>query len=96
MAEWVSFTQVKEQVSIQQILEHYGLVEGLRSQKGGDELVGICPLHQEGKASFHVSLSKNAFQCFGCKRKGNILDFVGYMEGLGPGQPREAALLIGR
>ena len=72
MAEFVSFAQVKEQVSIRQVLEHYELVEGLRVQKGGDELVGLCPLHQEEKGSFHVSLSKNAFHCFGCQRKGAI------------------------
>jgi len=58
MAEWVSFRQVKEQVSIQQVLGHYGLIERLRSQKDGAELVGLCPFHQESKGSFHVSVSK--------------------------------------
>ncbi len=94
MAEFVSFAQVKEQVSIRQVLEHYELVEGLRPQRGGDELVGLCPLHQEEKGSFHVSLSKNAFHCFGCQRKGNILDLVVYIEGLQSNQVREAALLV--
>ena len=64
MAEWISFAEVKQKVSIQQVLEHYGLVEGLRRQKNEDELVGLCPFHEESKGSFHVSLSKNAFQCF--------------------------------
>ena len=59
MAEFVSFAQVKEQVSMQQVLEHYGLLEGLRVQKGGEELVGICPFHEEKTGSFHVSLAKN-------------------------------------
>jgi len=94
MAEWVSFAKVKEQVSIQQVLEHYGLVDGLRRQKNGEELAGLCPFHEETKGSFHVSLSKNAFQCFGCKRKGNILDFVIYIEGLQSHELRKAALLV--
>ena len=97
MAEFVSFTQVKEQVSMQQVLEHYGLLEGLRVQKGGEELVGICPFHEEKTGSFHVSLAKNkngAFQCFGCKRKGNILDFVVYIEGLQANEVRKAALMV--
>ena len=88
MAEWVSFQELKERVSLADVLEHYGLVEKLKPQKGGDELVGLCPFHQEQRGSFHASLSKNAFQCFGCKRKGNILDFVVYMEGLDPKQTR--------
>ena len=93
MAEWVSFAKVKEQVSIQQILEHYGLAEGLREQKNG-ELVGLCPFHEESKGSFHVTPSKKGFHCFGCKRKGNILDFVMYKEGLESGQMRQVALLV--
>ncbi len=91
MAEWVSFDEVKQQVSIPDILQHYGLVESLRPQKGGDELVGVCPFHGESRGSLHVSLSKNAFQCFGCKRKGNILDFVAFKEET---NIRGAALLI--
>ncbi len=94
MAEQVSFAQVKQEVSIQQVLEHYGLTAGLRVQKQGEELVGLCPFHEESRGSFHVSTSKNAFQCFGCKRKGNILDFVRYMEGLEQNQIRQAALLV--
>jgi DNA primase len=58
-----------------------------------DELIGFCPFHKESKPSFHVSLSKNAFQCFGCKAKGNILDFVQQKEGV---ELREAGLLIGQ
>ena len=94
MAEQVSFAQVKREVSIQQVLEHYGLTAGLRVQKQGEELVGLCPFHEESRGSFHVSTSKNAFQCFGCKRKGNMLDFVRYMEGLEQNQIRQAALLV--
>jgi DNA primase len=56
-----------------------------------DELIGFCPFHKESKPSFHISLSKNAFQCFGCKAKGNILDFVQQKEAV---ELREAGLLI--
>jgi DNA primase len=56
-----------------------------------DELIGSCPFHKESKPSFHVSLVKNAFQCFGCGAKGNILDFVQKKESV---TLREAALLI--
>lgn len=71
---WVHFRALKETVSVENILQHYDLVEKLRPRK--DELVGPCPFHQETKGSFRASLTKNAFQCFGWKRKGNILDSV--------------------
>ena len=91
MAKWVSFSDAKQQVSIYDILQHYGLAGSMKHRKGGDELVGLCPFHRETKGSFHASLSKNAWQCFGCKRHGNILDFVAFKEGV---DIRGAALLI--
>ena len=40
-----------------------------------------CPIHQgDGADSFHVSTEKNAFHCFSCQAKGNVLDFVAAME----------------
>ena len=84
MAEWVSFQELKERVSITDILSHYGLLDGLKSQKGGDELVGLCPFHRETRGSFHASVSKNAFNCFSAARgkHGNVLDFVAAKEGV--------------
>lgn len=91
MAEkrWVSFEQLKAVVSIRDILDHYGLTGGLKQK--GNELVGLCPFHKETKGSFRANLSKNAFHCFGCKAKGNVLDFVALKEGV---DIREAALMI--
>ena len=60
------------------VLDHYG-INWLR--KNGSELRGRCPIHQgEGNDAFHVNLTKNAFHCFSCKAKGNVLDFVAAME----------------
>jgi DNA primase len=89
MKKWVSFDEVKSKVSIKDILAHYGLLEGLNQK--GDELIGLCPFHQETEGSFRANIAKNAFHCFGCKAKGNILDFVSLKEGV---DIREAALLI--
>lgn len=87
--EWVSFADLKRQVSIEDVLVHYGLRDGLRQRR--DELVGLCPFHKETRGSFSASTTKNAFQCFGCNRKGNILDFVAFKEEV---DIRQAALLI--
>jgi DNA primase len=92
MAEqWVSFQQIKDQVSIKDIVNHYGIQ--LRARKGGDELAGLCPFHGPGKSRdpFRVSLSKNNWHCFQCDRGGNVLDFVAQHEDVGI---REAALTV--
>lgn len=75
---WVDFKVVKDAVSMQALLDHYQ-INWLR--KKDDELTGRCPIHQgEGQSAFHVNLTKNAFHCFSCKARGNVLDFVAAME----------------
>jgi DNA primase len=85
---WVDFREIKAKVGIKDILAHYGLLEGLKEK--GDELVGLCPFHKESKGSFRANLTKNAFHCFGCGAKGNVLDFVSLKEKI---NIREAGLL---
>ena len=89
---WVDFRQVKEQVRFEQVLEYYGLLDGLRRK--GEELVGYCPLHDErryNKDAFSVNTARNIFHCFACGASGNVLDFVCQRENL---EPREAALAL--
>ena len=87
--KWVDFKKIKSNVSMRDILDRYGLLEGLKQK--GDELIGLCPFHKETEGSFRANLKKNAFHCFGCKAKGNVLDFVRLKEG---DSIREAGLLI--
>src|ERR1700747_2085226 len=76
--KWVDFKAVKSAVTMEMLLGHYQ-VNWLR--KSRDELRGRCPIHQgEGQSTFHVSVAKNAFHCFSCKARGNVLDFVAAME----------------
>jgi DNA primase len=76
--EWVDFKAVKQSVSMQMILEHYG-INGLR--KNGDELRGRCPIHKgEGERTFHVNPFKGVFNCFSCTARGNVIDLVAAME----------------
>ena len=77
-SNWVDFKAVKAGVSMTAVLDRYQ-VNWLREK--GDELRGRCPIHQgEGQDTFHVSVSKNAFHCFSCKARGNVLDLVAAME----------------
>ena len=89
---WVDFQKLKEEISMEMILEHYGFLDELKVK--GDRAMGKCPLHGGSNLNqFSVSLSKNIFQCFSgnCKAKGNILDFVATKEGI---SIREAGLKI--
>jgi hypothetical protein len=91
-SEWVDFRAVKAAVSLAEVLRAYG-VDWLRSRRR-DQLEGRCPIHRGGRVdAFHVSLSKNAFQCFACQARGNVLDFVAAMEQC---SVREAARRLAR
>ena len=45
--------EIKEKVSMEDILDHYGLLKNLKGKE--DELVGFCPVHDEKHSN------KNAF-----------------------------------
>jgi len=77
--DWVDFKAVKEKVSMEMVLDYYKII----LHKAGDELRGACPIHKGTGKQFSVNVKKNAFQCFydGCKKRGNVLDFVAAMEG---------------
>lgn len=77
MGMWVDFQAVKQAVTLGQVLERYGV----KLKRTGKELHGRCPIHQgKGDESFRANTEKNAFQCFSCQAKGNVLDFVAAME----------------
>ena len=87
-SNWVDFKTIKRAVTIQQVLERYGV----KLRGTGKELRGRCPIHRgEGADTFHANTEKNAFHCFSCKEKGNVLDFVAAMESCGV---RDAALKL--
>src|ERR1017187_7209709 len=77
MENWVDFKTIKAAVSLRQVLAHHKI----NLAGGGKELRGRCPIHKgEGAESFHANTEKNAFHCFSCQAKGNVLDFVAAME----------------
>jgi hypothetical protein len=85
---YIDFRKLKGRVSIEDILTHYGLLEGLEEARHG--YGGICPFC--GSNAFKVNVEKNVWFCFGeCKTSaeasdghngGNILDFVAHKEGV--------------
>jgi len=77
---FVDFKAVKAAITMEQVLEHYGLMD--KFKRGTDSLNGPCPIHKgSNPTQFRVSLSKNIWNCFSeCKHGGNVLDFIAEME----------------
>lgn len=49
-------------------------------KKRGTSLIGVCPFHNEKTPSFHVSVSKGIYKCFGCGAGGDSVRFVMELE----------------
>jgi transposase len=73
----VDFAFLREQVTMEQVLEHLGLLGNLRGR--GQQRRGACPIHSpatDAERTFSAHLGKNVFQCFhaDCCAHGNVLD----------------------
>ena len=79
-SKFVNFPAVKAAITMEQVLEHYGLLH--KFKRSGDRLSGPCPIHKgENPTQFSVSIEKNVWNCFSeCKHGGNTLDFIAKME----------------
>src|SRR5882757_8022363 len=79
-SKFVDFKAVKAAITMEQVLEHYGLLNQFK--RSGDRLSGPCPIHKgSNPTQFSISISKNAWNCFSeCKHGGNVLDFIAEME----------------
>ena len=74
-------------VDIQELKARHSLGDtveaaGIALRGKGRVRQGVCPFHQEAEGSFTVYADSEKFYCFGCGAGGDVLDFVGRMEGL--------------
>ena len=72
---WIDFSRAKK-VPFDAVIEALELSGKLK--RYGDEYKGVCPLHGGEKESFGFNIEKGLFHCFGCKKSGNLLDFVNH------------------
>jgi transposase len=73
----VDYAFLRSQMTLQRVLEHLRLLEGLR---GGRQRRGACPVHgsqNPRSRTFSANLDRDLFQCFdaACGASGNVLDF---------------------
>ncbi len=45
-------------------------------KRRGTSLIGLCPFHNEKTPSFHVSVGKGIYKCFGCGKGGDVVRFI--------------------
>lgn len=80
----LDFKKLRKQLDFGKVLQSYGVELKLR----GDQHHGFCPLpSHKGKRnspSFSANVKRKIWQCFGCGRKGNVLDFAVLMDGGNP------------
>jgi DNA primase (bacterial type) len=73
----IDFTFLRQQVTMEQVLQQLGRLEGLRGR--GLQRRGPCPIHSQAtdtQPTFSAHLGKHIFQCFhaDCGATGNVLD----------------------
>lgn len=45
----------------------------MRLSRAGSSFKGLCPLHNEKTASFHIYPESNRFKCYGCGESGDVI-----------------------
>lgn len=68
--------RIRDRVDIADVVGHH-----VSLRRAGQNLVGLCPFHQEKSPSFSVSPSKQMFYCFGCKAGGDVFAFLSKVTG---------------
>ena len=72
---------IRRKHPIKEVVERY-----VSLTKKGDDYWGLCPFHADTNASMSVSTRLDMFQCFSCKKAGNIFNFIAGMENISYGE----------
>ena len=71
---------IRRKHPIKEIVERY-----VSLTKKGEDYWGLCPFHADNNASMSVSVRLDMFQCFACKKAGNVFNFIAGMENISYG-----------
>ncbi len=64
--------RLKNEVSVERLVE----ASGIELKRGGKDMLGRCPFHEDDTASLVVTPGKNLWHCFGCGIGGGPIDWV--------------------
>lgn len=70
--------QLKNEVAVERLIE----AAGIELKRGGKDLLGRCPFHEDNTASLVVTPAKNLWHCFGCGVGGGPIDWVIKLRGV--------------
>ena len=70
--------RLKSEVSVERLVE----ASGVALKRGGKDLLGRCPFHEDAEASLVVTPAKNLWHCFGCQVGGGPIDWVMKSQGV--------------
>jgi hypothetical protein len=74
----VELERLKAEISVERLVE----ASGIELKKGGKDLLGRCPFHEDSTASLVVTPAKNLWHCFGCGVGGGPIDWVMKLRGV--------------
>lgn len=63
--------QIKSATRIEDVIGEY-----VALKREGVNLKGLCPFHNEETGSFTVSPAKDIYYCFGCRKGGDVFNFI--------------------
>ena len=65
--------RMKQEVSVQRLAE----ARGIKLERHGADLIGLCPFHEDREPSLVITPSKNLWHCLGaCRAGGSVIDWV--------------------
>jgi DNA primase catalytic core len=71
--------RLKREVSLERLAE----ARGIRLQRHGADLLGLCPFHDDHEPSLVITPAKNLWHCLGaCQAGGSVIDWVMRAEGV--------------
>lgn len=70
--------RLKSEISVERLVE----ASGVALKRGGKDLLGRCPFHEDAEASLVVTPAKNLWHCFGCQVGGGPIDWVMKSQGV--------------
>ena len=71
MIDQATIARIRDSIDIVQVIGDF-----VPLKRQGSDYVACCPFHQEKTPSFHVSPTRQYFNCFGCHEKGNAITFL--------------------
>jgi DNA primase len=71
--------RLKREVSVERLAE----ARGVKLERRGADLHGLCPFHEDREPSLVITPSKNLWHCLGaCQAGGSVIDWVMRAEGV--------------